>query len=1196
MPTKQQLLDPNFWDKQQGPQTINDLTNPDAWPEPEPEKPGLVQKALHSAFDAFTGAVEPLQLPLAAVEATAADAYSLATGGKVEELAQLWHALPAYAPWGAKPDITISGEELLGKMGVENEFVKQWGGLALDFVADPLLAAGWLSATSKVAKAVGLVKEAEKLGKLAEDVRFITSPKGAVETFKKLAPGPTETLRSWSEKIWQVKLPSLRVVGEEPRVPGFRNEDAAATVGEVLFPKGVPPVGKRFEEGGTLIPETWSGSDNIGTGILDMSEGAKRKMQHIVAGTIQTLDKMYRKVDPSRGAVYRTLDDIVGGLIRDPKHFPREANWTFVGALKHKPPIRTKMLPWTEMQIKRTAGYKTFVDRLKKMHTAYNLDIPFDDLVQTAQKAAALTYATYMQAGYELSGYDQFLDLLKIVADDRAVNVDQILFHLVDSIRAGEDPEKYSSKFLQVAQSSRAIRYLKRMMKESPQFARLDPITYMQGLFHGFVTPALGRYADPKIIQDLAENWDIVAFAKALPERELAEPFSAIHEKAPKVVADLMSSLPYPALRVDDVVTALESNGIKASKDAIKEALTNISPELNAMDKAIEQIGRLQKGTTVRDVLEARLNKVRGGNNAWYKKPAYTDEDLQTLFQMTGASKQLGALGIRGAEQLKAKTLLDLAYKDLLELDLVQPWGPTPRHNIGPVTFINLPKQAKVWGRLAGTAVPLWAAREILKVLHQPGSHRQSLYQRLVNTMRKGYLSAPKTSARNIMSNLGLLHLAGIPVDEVVPKIRQARKMVLEYATTGYSKEMAGAEHMLSFLHDSSLAKWFRDPADDQMYEILEKSFKKSRTFKDWVDKFDNAVDLMANTPPVGFLGAFQAAEDYTRGAVFLWAKEKFLKQGLEEAEAVRRASHIAVNSVYDYGSVGVGVDVLRKTGLALFPAFTYFTTGRVTRALYERPGSVDLLERAITSFNKVSVPDDDERQAIDDMTAHMDYLRNHPILIPAARKNHYYVVPLDYLLPQASLSGSQLLDALAEPTFGGAVRPIVDVVTAWLSGTGEPTAMTQKFGARVFEEYETAPSKIASTAAFVGQQLVPGTARDLLDFASRRAGHYIQGAQADEVAEMMGRYLNAKPGQLLARYALGFSSYEVDTAGDTTLIGAQKAHDAWYRSQVERLQRNLKLAELNGDEAEVERLLQREEEINQEYIQRVDRTLEGLR
>jgi len=1195
-PTKRDLFDPKFWESESGTLTKKDLTNPNSWPSTDSSpKPNFVQKAFKSAFDTFTGALEPLALPLATVEAAAADAYALTTGGKVEELAQLWHALPAYAPFGAKPEVTISGSELLAKMGVDNEAVKQWGGLALDFVADPLLAAGWLNTVGKVSKAVGMAKEGDKLLSLAEKVQLMTSPRGAVEAFRKMAPGPTETMRNWLEKVWEVKIPAVHVVADEAKLPGFLQEDRSATVREVLFPKGVPPVGRRFEEGGSITPATWTGSDSVGTGIPAMAEGSRRKFQHLVSGTIQTLDELYRKADPQRGALYRQLDDVVGGFVRDPEYFPRKTRKDVVELLK-KPPVRDKILSWTETQLQVASGQRTFQKRLEKLYRTFKPKVSFDEFVQTANKAAALTYATYIQAGYELSDYAGFLKLINQVADDKGLEADKILFHFIDAIRVGANPAKHSSAYLQQRQVVAVDRALKRYMKNAPQFSKLDPTIYMQNLLHGFVVPALGKYADPAVLQNLAENWDIVTFAKSASPKDLAATFARFGEKAPKIVADLVESSPYPVVRVDDIVEAFEANNLNIAKLEVKEALLDLNPDLLDMEQTLKQIGRLQKGLTTNDLLAARLKKQRGSTKLWYKLPSFTEEDLQTLYQLSGATKQLGAVGIKGSAEVRAKTLLEMAYNDLLDMDLIQPWGSTPRHYIGPVTFINIPKQPKTWGPLAGTSIPLWSAREILKVLQQPMQHRQALYQRLVNIMRKGYLSAPKTTARNIMSNLGLLHLGGIPVDEVVPYISRGRKMVQEYATRGWSRDLEGAEHMLSFLHDSSLAKWFREPAEDQLYTVLEGTFKKSRSFKDWIDKFDNLIDKMANTPPVGFLGAFQAAEDYTRGAVFLWARDKLLKEGADRAEAISKAAHIAVNSVYDYSSVGIGIDILRKSGLALFPAFTYFTTGRVARALYERPGNLVLAEKLITATNRTTVPKDDERDAVDKMTAHMDYLRNHPLLIPSKKKGHYFVVPLDYLLPQAAVTGGQLKDALAEPAFGGALRPVVDVITAWLNGTGEPTAATQKFGARVFEPYQTTVGKALSTAAFLGKQVAPGSIRDVLDFAQRRAGHYLTGGFADEIAHLMGRYLNAAPGQLLARYALGFSSYEVDTTGEVTIVGAQKAHDAWYREQLDRLNRARNLAALQGNDKELEALMLREQQITDEYLRRVETSAEGIR
>lgn len=1195
------------------------------------------QSGFENVLETFSSAVEFLQLPGAVVEAGIYDLLSATRGEESHKLKQLFSLqnLAKFAPFGSKPDVPVYGEDLLRKAGVEDNRWAVVGGIGIDLLTDPLLAADWIGAVGKVAHAVGAVEEAKRLEKLADTVRKLTAPSTYVQAAaeSQALKGPVNTLQAIVERIVQSHPPgSPRVIDEAGRVPGLRKQETTATVGELIFPFGRVPGTRTFEGGNLNAPtKAFAGGEDVGPGIIRTARGTRSKFEHIINGNIQQIDSILRKYDPRRGAAYRQLDEIIGEHVRN----FGGADWKEIGV--GLPEVaeavgkleRPEMVEdWTKAILRKARKREEFIKRLRAFHKLHAPHVPWLTLVNDADKAAAKAFATQVVVGYELSGYEDFTKLVKQAwqeagdpyNDDhtkllnwlwRAVAVERLPADVEKILKAEDLASVEGDRHVK-----RALKHLDFLMKKHPGFRKMNPLDYMQGVANGFITKITGRFRDPSVLEDLAANWEVALFDKTVASPEdVAKAFESFGDKVVEAVKTYVEGLPTPAVRLDDLLEVVKKADPEATskltRDSIKDVVAQLSPDFFMVEDTLAKIlGSEGKGgpplkevlTAAADTSWSTLNPKHGLVTYKSRAKAKLRElfDATTVYQLTAATKQLSVLGAEAPREISFQTLLSETYKELERMGLIGKPHRTPRYyGEDGIVWINVPNDVHTWGEFAGKSVPLWAMREMLKVLRTPGQGRLTAWQRFVNILRKGYLSGWTTAVRNIVSNMSILYMNGLPVLDIMRRLPEARKVVQEYMSTGYSKELAGAEHLLNFLHDASIAKWFQNLDDELFYRIISQQASKAPSLDTFLKRVDAAVDKLVRLPPFGFLGLFQAAEDYSRAAVFLWARDALMSKGVSKEEAIKRAAHLAINATYDYTHVGEALNFVRKHGYALFPSFMYFTIGRVARTIYERPGQVAKTEHLVTAWNQAAVPDKDERRRLNIMLSHIEYLREHPLVIPRpGAPGHYYAIPLDYFLPQITVSPEGgLVDVLSEPVFGGALRPLVDAIYAWMTDTGEASPLSSKFGTRVFDEYATTPQKVLQTAEYVGKQMfTTGQVRLAQRFFTRTLPPVMDPEVAQNMQDYMFRYTNSSALQNALYYGLGTVSYEVDTTGDVTIIQLLRREKARLKEKLQQLDRDIRAALANNDDRLLEQLTQRKIELENEYADLAQKLLEGVR
>ena len=460
---------------------------------------------------------------------------------------------------------------------------------------------------------------------------------------------------------------------------------------------------------------------------------------------------------------------------------------------------------------------------------------------------------------------------------------------------------------------------------------------------------------------------------------------------------------------------------------------------------------------------------------------------------LAGASDELRRLGLmmdrdalidaiaRGHAGLGGKGALEnmdawAAYRRALEAgqDAAPPaQGMFSFTNANGERWVVVPNSPKRWGPMAGQAIPEDIAR-LTTYAMQYSRHDQGAYGRLLSMWRRGLLAPLSTSLRNVGGNFLLMQQAGLPILDLVANIPRANRLRREFLETGRLPEyLRGYEPQFTFINETTRTAQATRTIDEQIRRQLGRSTPGSAG--QLMDFLDDAIDSLTHIPPAGFLSLFRYGEELTRTSAFLTTYDHLTRRGVHQAEAVRRASHMAANAAYNYGALPLGPDMLRRTGLTAFPQFTYFTVGRTARALLERPGVFARTEYARQAANMALVgTDPDEHKSISEMSA--DWLKNSfPMALPIFQEDGLYgVFNTDYWFPQ----GSNILDMLTEPTQAGWLAPLIDTAFALRDGSGQGP-VGQRFGQQVFDPAESGIGRLGQAAGYVASQMIlPGLGR----------------------------------------------------------------------------------------------------------------------
>lgn len=1202
-------------------------------------------------FDRVIGAVAPAFEPLSALQqglfASTSDITKMIKGtyDPAESLTRRWLSeLPAYAPYGAAPQSTVRFRDLLGQWGVKNETALTVFGFAGDVLADPLLVTGFAKGIATAVKAPSKVIAALD----AADKAFV--PSTYIQAAGRALKGTTvgNTAEAIAKNILDTKIS-----------PPFIRNRGGTTIGELTIGRDYIRMLTPEIKGVTGAVDTgaFTGSSREGMGAMTISVATGNKVAQLIASTIRENQSMLTDAvrsgltargNGNRGdinAIVAQVDSWAGSLIDRRTKQITPASQAFPAA-----PLASRVVPWTPMDraipvseavsilqsaggmgkrelastaakaaeaIKTTQAAKVAEKKLSEFLDSIGVEpaTVLPAFRQVVAKGIALTST----AGYQLSEFDTFrktLDsVLPSVPELAARFGNDALTPYVATMRFGSEK---AAKVYGISEKSMAdfVTGARQAFAQLPQFQKLDPNEYVNGVIRGYNRRVLGGIFDPESAITNVEKGNLIPLKAKATTAQISDLRSRLpgDDDALDQVAKFLNGMPTLAVATPRLHEVYRAAGGKAK---YSDFVAAVKPVFMDDDYAKETIARLQQ-------YEAALRPA-----TFQERKALDDATLAQLAEIPTSAGRLAGYGVVAAPKLKVQEFIKRSYLALDGAGAVldegayvarakmgdidqRAWakmGDDP--TLGPLAGKFVPKEYKqIYGMFSATADPVVGLNGLGRVVSQA---------------RAWALGNPGTYMRNLVGNLALMYSAGLNPLAVVGKMKDAWDDYAEFRATGTwkSAEMQEAADQFQFLGNAGIKANLREPVEIEMLQgVVAQSLgskspasviqRLAATVTDIENRLvtdkpafqvqtpgladlgtmgtladiakttakSTAMSVAAAAFPAYWVNSFAHLEDTFRVAIYKSQRDILEKGGMDKAEALNRATYLAANATFDYSNVSGAVDILRKTGLSMFPAFPYFAAKRVADQVLNRPGTLAAQSRVPMALQTAFVPDEEDQRSLDAMLA--DYLTSQsPLAMPIQGEDgKYRVLSLSNFMSDTIVQPDVQAQFFSDIANGGVFRPIVEVVRAFASGDGKAT-ITEKFGRQVFDPTAGTAERVAQAFEFLLGDYAPSLYRNIESagrtilgaplISAQNSGQSVLGRiiqdgfydiPNDQVRKnielITGKYMNSDPGQITARF-LGARTTTVDITGGISLQQRVKAINAQAQSEEEFLSGQIK-------------------------------------
>lgn len=1093
---------------------------------PLPER-FVASRQVQSGMRFVTSALSPLQAPQDIAFATAAGMLNPHRSPMDYYREMEW---ANYMPFNRAPRRVVAGDQLLRLAGVSDERVNRWGGLAMDFLADPLLAGSLLRGIGKAAKLPGLNRAADVADTAAQSMMLVGG------------------------------LPTQRVVRAVRAMPGFRQietaiwDRAGRRVWDALkdvdarfdIPIGggrtASPAGMLFVDGGRLegaqrpIARAAAAAEELAehSGVQLMRAMAeagdprwKRMMQNYLDSQAIIYDIPIPVINEFRpevtrrmmNSVYevaqdigvlgfsRRLDDLAapGGHLRRAADDFGDIADTMLGA-------RLGRDATIEMQ-GRLSRYQAEVKRVREMARRYGddpdvVENAFNSVLNRLQQSSALE-------GYFASGYgplsEVFLEsvlgrmssliasspvVAKAVQQAGGMGVARKAWR--DLIEAGARGE--ASRMLDEVVRIPGLDQLpkrqqftyRQMFGDYADVPGLNIGTWLDSLPRGHMRRAYGVFQD-------TDSWRQASLAleqgRVTPTRllddtdvlqRLASEFPGESAMLRKYIDDIMPPQRGPNQRpTGGMVTAKEvaehmtRQGIPPEQvERFWTRLTEVAdPHITQLAAQLRKYGAL----TVGDIATTGPGRFTGSRGVLgtARQDDLDRNTLSMLMELMDPVISRSETAVAASRSMRRTESLTELYQLGKRKGLIRdPGDATTPHWWKAVPL----DQAHAYPFLGGKTVHPTLFREfnnLLAVGKDPKGFAAGAAQ-LRSMVSAGYLANPATTAANVAGGFwtGMLH--------GINPLKLAREMVDTWRDwSKMGRDLPDLAHMRDIVSTGitqtdlvrSLPRLRMERMNLARAEDLPGVI---RAIGEGIQEGARAYNRLLKRPVAGArgsgilgLGAFEMSESLFRMATF-----RMVRKGGGSVEEARQLARFVV---FDYSAQPGAVQLARDSGIFLFPAFPWFMLGRTANAAVRRPGTLAVGERMAEFVWNMNVPDEDTRLAL--YGGMEDWMREDKF-IPVRRKERgdYSLLSLNQLMPTNTITGAPFVDSLKTLGLWG---PLVDIISAFAQDdptrAGGPGPLTGDFGRQVFPPNTPELSdQLQGLASYLWNSYAPGIARKM--------------------------------------------------------------------------------------------------------------------
>lgn len=382
----------------------------------------------------------------------------------------------------------------------------------------------------------------------------------------------------------------------------------------------------------------------------------------------------------------------------------------------------------------------------------------------------------------------------------------------------------------------------------------------------------------------------------------------------------------------------------------------------------------------------------------------------------------------------------------------------------------------RVWGAMAGAWVHPQLQKEVMSAF-RTGPIQNQTFQRLRQMVTGGYLASPHIAATNLVGAVYAATVGSMSMN-AAPLLAEMGRTAREV----FSGESQWYRKMQEYLPVEDLDRVGADIARRDVNRLrLAEAGTGGRGVGAALEHLQDWWEGVLRAPGGLWwagLDGFQKADQWVRTSVFKYHAERLVAGGMAEGAAFSRAAEYARLSTLDYGDLPRVVEVLRDSGLLLFPGFNTLIVGRNVDAIINRPHTIALWDRIPDAVIN-SVMDPEERASF---MANVPEWMNSEAPMPVGgyvdgeNNKRWFAIPFNQLAPSRTLTGEPLVESLTSLGLAGA---LFDLASAYYTGSGD-APLAGQYGREVFQPHAEGAQRLRQTAGFLYNSFAPAFVRRL--------------------------------------------------------------------------------------------------------------------
>lgn len=633
---------------------------------------------------------------------------------------------------------------------------------------------------------------------------------------------------------------------------------------------------------------------------------------------------------------------------------------------------------------------------------------------------------------------------------------------------------------------------------------------FLQGVMNGHLRKAYGLFMDGQNFQtyiDRVQRGSILS-GNLLDEMNIRALMPGLEAEADLITGyhnALRAAGGGQILRKNDLVAHLTEHGVSGERiNRSLEALVRGMHNNPAFDEAMDLLKARQVRYT-QDISDAQRTAARSetpmvANRRFFQERVNLPEKIAATLGEHAESTLSVFESARVANRVVARQeVTQRLYTMAKERGLIKSAPFVDQHG---ARYVPLGQTEGALGGFAGQYVHPYLVSELQRLANVETPFLGAGFQRLRSLITGGYLASPSVLAANFVG--GFYQAATAGINPVVMARRMAEVLPdMVKASKGEVSDLMKALKQHLDLEMSSLVGSERIQDFQRLISRnIEMSPEGMRKFADdiatWYEDFLQRPGLGKFRVPFAGLEGFQFSENWFKVAAFKEIREQVLREGLPGvrggprriptiAEADQIAAEYARTVVFDYSSLPRGLEMLKKTGVVMFPGFPYFLATRTLGAALNRPGTLAVADRLTEALGNISL---DPLDQIDAYLGLPEWLREEqgtplPLSLRTNRAGHDQVsmIPFAQLVPTNTIWDGLFGKGLGSNPWAESVTqlgmwgPLYDVFSALVYNEGDAT-ITARFGHRVHDAGAEGAEQAAQVFRFLWNTMAPSVVR----------------------------------------------------------------------------------------------------------------------